>query len=305
MMMANLQGALTALVTPFGNDDRVDVKALAKIVDRQLQNGIDGLVPCGTTGETPTLSESEQELVVRTVIETVRGRVPVIAGTGSNSTKGAIESTKRAKSWGIDAALVVTPYYNKPTQEGLFQHYKAVWEEVGLPIVAYNVPGRTAADLMPETIGRLVEIGAIAGVKDATASMQRAVETLAAAGDRPFALLSGDDFTILPFIACGGKGVISVVSNIAPGDTARLVKESAAGNWSAARPLNTRIVALTKLLFSTSSPIPIKAAMGLCGWCSPHVRLPLVRADEKLTQAMKSALEAYRGKSGSLDGFMS
>ena len=305
MAMPNLQGALTALVTPFGDDDRVDMPALVKIVEKQIQNGIDGLVPCGTTGETPTLSESEQELVVKTVIETVRGRVPVIAGTGSNSTKGAIEATKRAKAWGIDAALIVTPYYNKPTQEGLFQHYKAVWEEVGLPIVAYNVPGRTAADLMPETIGRLVELGAIVGVKDATASMQRAVETLAAVGDRPFSLISGDDFTILPFIACGGKGVISVVSNIVPGDTARLVKESSAGNWSVARPLNTRIVALTKPLFSTSSPIPIKAAMALCGWCSPRVRLPLVAADEKLKEAMRAALDAYRGKSGSLDGFMS
>src|SRR5688572_9447946 len=175
-MVTNFEGAMTALVTPFGDDDRVDVRALAKIVDQQIENGIDGLVACGTTGETPTLSDAEQELVVKTTIESSRGRVPVIAGTGSNSTKGAVESTKRAKSWGIDAALVVTPYYNKPTQEGLFRHYKAVFEEVGLPLVAYNVPGRTASDLMPETIGRLAEIGAIVGVKDATASMQRAVE---------------------------------------------------------------------------------------------------------------------------------
>jgi 4-hydroxy-tetrahydrodipicolinate synthase len=304
-MATQFHGAMTALVTPFGDDDRVDVRSLAKIVEKQIQNGIDGLVACGTTGETPTLSEAEQELVVKTVIETARGRAPVIAGTGSNSTKGAVESTKRAKAWGIDAALVVTPYYNKPTQEGLFQHYKAVFEEVGLPIVAYNVPGRTASDLMPETIGRLVEIGAIVGVKDATASMQRAVETLAAVGDRPFSMISGDDFTILPFVACGGRGVISVVSNIAPGDTAKLVKVSAAGDWAVARPLNTKIVQLTKPLFSTSSPIPIKAAMGLCGWCSPRVRLPLVAADDKLVETMKAALEAYRGKSGSLDGFMS
>ncbi len=300
-----LQGALTALVTPFGEDDRVDVRALAKITDQQIENGIDGLVPCGTTGETPTLSESEQETVVKTVIEAARGRVPIIAGTGTNSTRGAIESTRRAKGWGIDAALVVTPFYNKPTQEGLFRHYKAVWEDVGLPIVAYNVPGRTASDLMPETIGRLVEIGAIVGVKDATASMQRAVETLAAVGDRPFALISGDDFTILPFVACGGKGVISVVSNIAPSDTARLVTASAAGDWSTARPLNTRIVALTKVLFSTSSPIPIKAAMSLCGWCSERVRLPLVAGDEKLLAAMRSALETYRGQGGTLEGYMS
>lgn len=305
MALTDFSGAMTALVTPFTADDRVDTDALAKIVEKQIENGIDGLVACGTTGETPTLSQEEQEVVVKTVIEAVRGRVPVIAGTGSNSTKAAVENTKRAKAWGIDAALVVCPYYNKPTQEGLFQHFKAVWEETGIPVVAYNVPGRTVSDLLPETIGRLVEAGAIIGTKDATASMTRTVETLAAVGDRPFAMLSGDDFTILPFVACGGDGVISVVSNVAPGDTSRLVKETAAGNYDVARPLNRRIVELTKALFAVSNPIPVKAAMALGGWCKATTRLPLITADEAVTAKVKAALETYRGEAGSLQGFMS
>ncbi len=300
-----LQGALTALVTPFDANDEVDTTCLAKLVEAQIAHGIDGLVPCGTTGETPTLSADEQERVVRTTIETAAGRVPVIAGTGSNSTKIAVANTKRAQAWGIDAALVVCPYYNKPTQEGMYRHFKAVHDETGIAIVAYNVPGRTVSDLLPETIGRLAEEGIIIGVKDATANMQRTAETLAAVGrDRPFAMLSGDDFTILPFVAVGGRGVISVVSNIAPGDTSRLVKATAAGNYDVARPLNDRIIALSRALFMSSNPIPIKAAMALAEWTPAAVRLPLVTTDEALSAKVGEAMHAYRGNNDSLAGWM-
>ncbi|MCB9654946.1 MAG: 4-hydroxy-tetrahydrodipicolinate synthase [Deltaproteobacteria bacterium] len=306
-IIEKLKGALTALVTPFDAADAVDTAALARIVGAQIERGIDGLVACGTTGESPTLTAAEQERVVRTTVETTRGRVPVVAGTGTNSTKTTVEATKRAKAWGIDAALVVVPYYNKPTQEGLFRHYKQVFEETGVPIIAYNVPGRTVTDLLPETIGRLVECGAIVGVKDATANMRRTVETLDVVGARPFAMLSGDDFTILPFVALGGQGVISVVSNLAPGDTAKLVRDVAAGKVEASRALNTRLVALSASLFEVSSPIPIKAGMGLAGWCAPTVRLPLADADARTTKAVARAINAYRGQpeGAPIDGFMS
>jgi 4-hydroxy-tetrahydrodipicolinate synthase len=303
-----LEGAFTALVTPFGADDEVDLVALAKIVEAQLAAGIDGLVPCGTTGETPTLSDDEQERVVRTVVEAAGGRVPVIAGTGSNSTRVAVAQTRRALGWGIDAALVACPWYNKPTQEGLFRHFVAIHEATGARIVAYNVPGRTASDLLPETIARLVEAGAIVAVKDATADMIRATETLALVPrDRPFSLLSGDDFTILPFVACGGKGVISVVSHLVPGDTARLVRAAAAGQLDVARPLHERIVRLTRPLFSVSNPIPVKAAMARAGWCSARVRLPLVEGDAALGARMVAAMNHYRGAApdASVEGFLS
>ncbi|MBK6684991.1 MAG: 4-hydroxy-tetrahydrodipicolinate synthase [Deltaproteobacteria bacterium] len=298
-----LGGAFTALVTPFDAEDRVDEKALARIVDAQLARGIDGLVPCGTTGETPALDAAEQEQVVRLVVERVGGKVPVIAGTGSNSTKITVEQTKRALTWGIDAALVVCPYYNKPTQEGLFRHFKAVYEETGAPIVAYNVPGRTVSDLLPETIARLVEAGAIVAVKDATADLARATETLALTKGKKLALLSGDDFTILPFIACGGHGVISVVSNVAPGDTAKLVRECRAGHYAEVRPLHERIVALSRALFLVANPIPVKMAMHLTGWCAPRLRLPLVEADAATTAKIKLALEKYSG-GANLEGMM-
>ncbi len=301
-----LKGALTALVTPFDSDDKVDVAALKRIVTKQLDQGISGLVPCGTTGETPCLTNEEQETVVRTAVELADGKVPVIAGTGSNSTRVTIEQTNRAKAWGIDAALVVCPYYNKPTQEGLFQHFKAVWEACGIPIVLYNVPGRTVSDIQPETLGRLVEIGAIVAIKDATANMQRAAEQITATGGK-LALLSGDDFTILPFVATGGQGVISVVSNVAPKDTVRLVAASAEGDYATAQPLNRRIIDLSRALFLQSNPIPVKAMVSLGGWCHPRVRSPLVAADDALMKKLRAALDTYRGATddASLEGFMS
>jgi 4-hydroxy-tetrahydrodipicolinate synthase len=299
-----LQGAITALITPFDDKDEVDVRALSRIVDAQITRGIDGLVACGTTGETPTLSSEEQERVVKTVIEASKGRVPVIAGTGSNATKATVEQTKRAEKWGAEYALVVCPYYNKPTQEGLYRHFKAVHDETGMPIVAYNVPGRTVSDLLPETIARLVDAGAIIGVKDATANMQRATETLALVDkSKTFHLISGDDFTILPFVALGGVGVISVVSNLCPGDTAKLVKLTAEGRLAEARPLHERIVVLTKALFSVSSPIPVKAGMSIAGWCQSRLRLPLDGPAQSTIDLVRAAMQRYHG-TGALEGFM-
>lgn len=289
-----LHGAFTALVTPFDAHGDFDVEAAKKILRQQFEGGIDGVVVAGTTGESPTLTEDEKRRYTELALEAAGGK-PVIVGTGTNATRSTVAATKAAKTWGASAALVVCPYYNKPTQEGLFRHFKAVWEESGLPVIAYNVPGRTACDLLPETIARLVEIGAIVSVKDATANMQRATETLALipSGKR-FDLLSGDDFTILPFVACGGTGVISVVSNLVPGDTSRLVSESAAANWAVARPLHARIVTLSRALFSTSSPIPIKAGMSLLGLCQNELRLPMV-AEPGARETVQKAMQVYGG----------
>ena len=307
-LIDRLQGALTALITPFTADGAVDIKRFRALVAGQIERGIDGLVPCGTTGETPTLSLDEQERVVRAAVEVAEGRVPVIAGTGHFDTKTAIAQTKNAKAWGIDAALVVTPYYNKPNQEGMFQHYRAIHEETGVPVVVYNVPGRTASDILPETLARLVEIGAAIGVKDATANMTRTAETLATIGrETPFAMLSGDDFTILPFVACGGKGVVSVVSNLLPGDTSRLVKLTAKGELDAANPLNDRIIRLSRALFLEPNPIPVKAGMAMAGWCESVVRLPLVPATPEIQSTVQAAINLYRSQPAltSIEGFMS
>lgn len=301
---SRLRGALSAIITPFDERGELDLKALARLVDVQIERGINGLVACGTTGETPTLNEDEQERVIRTVVEVTGGRVPVIAGTGSNDTRATVEKTQRASKWGVDAALVVCPYYNKPTQEGLFRHFEAAGRDGGLPVVAYNVPGRTVSDLLPETLARLVEARAVVAIKDATADMIRTTETLSALpAGADFALLSGDDFTILPFVACGGQGVISVVSNICPGDTARLVKLAAAADYDAARPLHARLVALSRAMFCSSNPIPVKAALAMGGWCEASTRLPLEGADEAVRSTVRSALEAY-APGQSLDGFM-
>ncbi|MBX2812505.1 MAG: 4-hydroxy-tetrahydrodipicolinate synthase [Myxococcales bacterium] len=307
-----LQGAMSALVTPFNAVGDVDVPALTRMVEQQLSQGINGLIVCGTTGETPTLTVEERGLLVRTVVETVRGRVPVLAGTGTNATRTTIAETRAAAQWGVDAALVVCPYYNKPTQEGILHHFRAVARDGGLPVVAYNVPGRTSSDMLPPTVAKLAREGVIVGIKDATADMIRATEVRSMISESwPFALLSGDDFTILPFMACGGCGVISVVSNICPGDTARLVKLCLAQKYHEARVLHERIVRLSRALFSLSSPIPLKAALAEAGWCSAETRLPLMTANEETKAVVRQALLSYSGAlcspdaDRSLENFMS
>ena len=291
-----LSGAMTALVTPFTADDEIDKAGLKKLVQQQLDGGIDGLVVSGTTGESATLTDDEKKIALEVVLETNSGRVPVILGTGTNSTKKSIHATKLAKEWGADAALVVCPYYNKPTQEGMYQHFRAIFEETGMPIIAYNVPGRTASDLLPETIGRLVNDGYIAAVKDATANMQRASETEALVrGKKDFSLLSGDDFTILPFVACGGDGVISVVSHLAPSDCSRLVQLTKQGDWEEARGIQDKLIKLSSVLFSVSNPIPVKAGVSVLGIAHHRTRLPLETASDNLVETVRGAMTDYGG----------
>jgi 4-hydroxy-tetrahydrodipicolinate synthase len=267
------KGVITALVTPF-RDDRIDEEALRRLVDAQIRAGIDGLVPVGTTGESPTLSTEEHIRVIEIVVQETRKRVPVLAGTGGNATREAIELTQAAKAVGADGTLQVTPYFNKPTQDGLYRHFKAVADAAPLPMVVYNVPGRTGCDLLPETIARLCELPLVVGVKEATGNLQRAAQIISRVGDR-LSLLSGDDATALPFYALGGNGCISVVSNVAPADMAAMWDAAAAGNWSKARELHYKLFPLSEGLFIEANPIPVKAALAMMGKIADEIRPPL------------------------------
>jgi 4-hydroxy-tetrahydrodipicolinate synthase len=267
------KGVITALVTPLRND-RLDEEALRRLVDEQIRAGIDGLVPVGTTGESPTLSNEEHIRVVEIVVQEGGKRVPVIAGTGANSTREAIELTLAAKAVGADGTLQVTPYYNKPTQDGLFRHFKAVADATALPMVVYNVPGRTGCDLLPDTIARLCEVPLFVGVKEATGNLQRASQIIARVGDR-LSMLSGDDATALPFYAVGGHGCISVVSNVAPADMAAMWDATVAGNWNKARELHYKVFPLSEGLFIEANPIPVKAALAMMGKITDEIRPPL------------------------------
>jgi 4-hydroxy-tetrahydrodipicolinate synthase len=244
------------------------------LVDDQIRAGIDGLVPVGTTGESPTLTNEEHIRVIEVVVEEAKKRVPVIAGTGANATREAIELTAAAKAVGADGTLQVTPYYNKPTQDGLFRHFKAVVDAVGLPMVVYNVPGRTGCDLLPETIARLCELPLVVGVKEATGNLQRAAQIIARVGDR-MTMLSGDDATAMPFYAIGGNGCISVVSNVVPADMAAMWDAAAAGNWAKARELHYKVFPLSEGLFIEANPIPVKAALAMMGKIADEIRAPL------------------------------
>jgi len=267
------KGVITALVTPF-RDDRIDEEALRRLVDEQIRAGIDGLVPVGTTGESPTLSTEEHIRVIEIVVQETKKRVPVLAGTGGNATREAIELTQAAKAVGADGTLQVTPYYNKPTQDGLFRHFKAVADAAPLPMVLYNVPGRTGCDLLPDTIARLCELPLVVGVKEATGNLQRAAQIISRVGDR-LSLLSGDDATAFPFYALGGNGCISVVSNVAPADMAAMWDAAAAGNWGKSRELHYKLFPLSEGLFIEANPIPVKAALAMMGKIADEIRPPL------------------------------
>ncbi len=289
--MKPLVGSFVALASPF-KDGAFDAEAYRSLAQHLIEQGTDGLVPIGTTGEAATMSGTEQSLAVRTAVETARGRVPVVAGAGSNSTAGTIEAVGRVREAGADGALIVTPYYNKPTQDGLVAHYRAVAQaHPGFPIVAYNVPGRTGVDLLPETCKRLCDIPEVVGLKEATASMTRMVDLVERCGAERLALLSGDDFTIAPFISLGGKGVISVSANVAPRLVADLVHAALAGDFKQASALQVKLNALHRALFLEANPIPVKAALHLTGRFGPEVRLPLTPMSEgpkaKLVEAMK------------------
>ncbi len=286
------RGALTALVTPF-RDGRVDDEALVRLVEAQIRGGIHGLVPCGTTGESPCLSYAEHIHVIEVVMRAAAGRVPVLAGAGSNCTREAIELSRACKELGVAGTLQITPYYNKPTQEGLIAHFTEIADAVGQPIVLYNVPGRTGVDLQPETLARLAKHPHIVGVKEATGDMIRASRVRELCGPE-FTLLSGDDFTILPLMVVGGDGVISVGSNVVPQLFAGLVESARAGRWDEARALHYKLLPLTRALFSTSSPIPVKHAMAMLGRTALDMRPPLVPLGDDRSEllALRRELEA-------------
>jgi 4-hydroxy-tetrahydrodipicolinate synthase len=272
------RGAFTALVTPF-RDGRVDDRALVDLVEAQIAAGIHGLVPCGTTGESPCLSYAEHIHVIEVVMRATAGRVPVLAGAGSNCTREAIELSRACKELGVAATLQITPYYNKPTPEGLVAHFLEIADAVGLPIIAYNVPGRTGVDLLPETLARLAKHPLMVGVKDATADMNRASRTRELCGP-DFAMLSGDDFTLMPFLAVGGDGVISVGTNVVPEVFVALCDAARAGRWDEARAKHYAHLPLTRALFATTSPIPVKHALAMLGKMSVEMRTPLVPLGE-------------------------
>jgi len=283
-------GAMVALVTPF-QDGEIDFQTLDELIEFQLEGSIDGIVPVGTTGETSTLSHEEQKEVMARVIKTVGGQVPVIAGAGSNSTAEAIELTAFAREAGADATLQVTPYYNKPTQEGFYQHFRAIAEAIDLPMVLYNIPGRCGAGMTPETIARLAEVENIVAIKEATGSLDQASE-IAARCD--MTIISGDDSLTLPLASVGAKGVISVVANIVPADVKAMTDLILEGDLVSARQWHRKLFTLCKsMLTLATNPIPIKAAMGMLSMCSDELRLPMTPLDEDKRLFLKETLEAY------------
>jgi 4-hydroxy-tetrahydrodipicolinate synthase len=271
--MSVFEGVFTALVTPF-RGDAVDEAALRALVERQVEAGVDGIVPCGSTGEAATLSHAEHRRVVEVCVEAARGRVQVLAGTGSNSTRESIELTRHARDAGADGALLISPYYNKPTQEGVVAHYTAVARESGLPLVVYNIPGRTASNILPATMARIAEIELVVGVKEACGDIAQ-ISRVVAACPESFTVLSGDDALTLPVIAVGGRGVISTTSNVAPREMVELVAAARAGQLARARQLHLRLLPLFDALFCETNPIPVKAALALLGLVDDEIRLPL------------------------------
>jgi 4-hydroxy-tetrahydrodipicolinate synthase len=283
------QGTFTALVTPL-RDGALDERALHDLVELQIAAGVDGLVPCGSTGEAATLSHAEHRRVVEVVVAAARGRVQVLAGTGSNSTAEAVELTRHAKEAGADGALLISPYYNKPTQAGILAHYAEVARQTAFPLVVYNIPGRTASNVLPDTLARLAELEQVVGVKEACGNLDQMAHVIAAVPD-DFAVLSGDDSLTLPLLAIGGAGVISTTSNLVPAEMVELVRAFRAGDVERARALHYRLLPLFDALFTETNPIPIKAALALRGVLLEELRLPLTRLSppnrERLQVAMK------------------
>jgi 4-hydroxy-tetrahydrodipicolinate synthase len=282
------KGSITALVTPFKNG-AVDGDCVMALAERQIAAGTHGLVPCGTTGENPTLSFDEHMQVVEWVISVAKGKIPVIAGSGSNDTAVAIRNTQRVEALGADAALIVAPYYNKPDQAGLYAHFKAIHDESRIPIILYNVPGRTVADIQPDTVGRLAELDRVVGIKDATGALDRVSWHRRLAGE-DFIQLSGDDPTALGFNATGGVGSISVTSNVAPELCADFQSATLRGDWAEARRLNDLLMPLHKALFSAPSPGPAKYALSLMGLCTQELRLPLIEPEQAVEKKVREAL---------------
>ncbi|MBW1721905.1 MAG: 4-hydroxy-tetrahydrodipicolinate synthase [Deltaproteobacteria bacterium] len=285
------QGSIVAIVTPFKNG-KVDEDAYRELIEFQIENGTSAIVPCGTTGESATLSVEEHCHVIDIAVDAVNKRIPVIAGTGGNSTREAIELTEHAKKAGADATLQVTPYYNKPTQEGLFQHYAAIAKAVPLPQVLYNVPGRTSVNMLPETVARLAELPEVVAVKEASGNLGQMAEIVRLAGDN-ITLLSGDDNLTLPVLAIGGKGVISVVANIVPRENADMVQAWLDGEVEKARELYYRLLPLCRAMFFETNPIPVKTAAALMGKIDAEMRLPLSPMAPANLERLKSVLKDY------------
>ncbi|TAL17720.1 4-hydroxy-tetrahydrodipicolinate synthase [bacterium] len=285
------RGAITALVTPFRNG-KIDEEAFRSHIDWQIAQGIHGIVPCGTTGESATLSHEEHRRVVEIAVEEAKGRVPVIAGTGSNNTSEAVALTLHAKKAGASAALMITPYYNKPSPEGMYLHYKKVAEESAFPIIVYNVPGRTAVNLAPETVARISKVPGIVGIKEATGNLEQVSRIIELCGES-FDVFSGDDATNLPLLALGGCGVISVVSNLAPRDMSAMCEAFFAGDIKKARELHYKMAPLARDLFVEVNPVPVKAALGMMGRIEDTVRLPLCQLREESFKKLRKTVEAY------------
>ena len=287
--LAPIEGCLTALVTPF-KDGAVDFERLAELVEWQIAEGVDGIVSVGTTGESATLSVDEHVQVIAATVKAARGRVPVVAGAGANATSEALELTHASEEAGADALLHVTPYYNRPSQEGLYQHFAAIARATRLPIVLYNVPTRTGCDLLTDTVVRLADFDNVVAIKDATGNLVRGTELIAKIGDR-MSVLSGDDGTAFPLYACGGRGVISVSSNVAPRAMSDMWDAAVERDWERARQRHLELRVLNQMLFAEPSPAPTKAALALLGRCSAEVRLPLVAATAGLTVQLRAELE--------------
>ncbi|MBI4842930.1 MAG: 4-hydroxy-tetrahydrodipicolinate synthase [Nitrospirae bacterium] len=285
------KGSIVAVVTPF-NNGKFDEKALGDLIEWHIAEGTDAVVPCGTTGESATLEYDEHYRVIEHTIKVVNGRIPVIAGTGANSTDETIMITQKAKKLGADGALLVAPYYNKPTQEGLFRHYEKVAKEVDIPIVLYNVPGRTAVNMMPETVARLAVIENIVAIKEATGNMSQVSDVIRLCGDR-ITVLSGDDFTTFTLLALGGKGVISVVANIAPRDVSDMIKLWNNNKLKESRDIHFRLEPLNKAMFIETNPIPVKTALSMMGKIREEFRLPLCEMSGPNKEKLKKELNAY------------
>ena len=285
------RGAIVAIVTPLKNG-KVDEEALRELIEFQIASGTDGIVPCGTTGESSTLSHEEHDKVIEITIDAVKKRVPIIAGTGSNSTDEALRLTQHAHKAGADGALIVCPYYNRPTQEGMYQHFKTIAENVPIPIVPYNIPGRTGVNLMPAMVAKLAKIKNIVGIKEASGSIKQMSDIIELCPDK-FAVLSGDDNFTLPLLAIGGAGVISVISNVAPADMAGLVDAFAAGDIKKAKAFHYKMSALMEALFIEVNPIPVKAALAMMGKIKEEYRLPLCKMSEENREKLKKVMTDY------------
>ncbi|MCH8208343.1 MAG: 4-hydroxy-tetrahydrodipicolinate synthase [Nitrospinae bacterium] len=285
------EGSYAAIVTPMKNG-KVDGDGLRDLLEFHIANGTDGIVPCGTTGESATLTHEEHHEVVSIVVELCKGKLPVLAGTGSNSTREAIELTQHAEKAGADGALLITPYYNKPSQQGLYEHFTAVAAETGLPVILYNVPGRTSVNMLPETVGRLAEKKNIVGIKEASGSLQQITEIIALCGE-DFNVISGEDSLNWPILAMGGKGLISVTANILPRKTADLFKFAAANNVEEAKKLHYELRKINDILFIETNPAPVKTALALMGKISPDLRPPLAKLSEESLNKLKETLKEY------------